>query len=88
VAGSITDTYKVRKPNGEIVEVNVLDFNLAYCVKDNPYVRCSDTSWLRVRALTIVPKPPAFGQNMKQPEGFNPPPLELRSPEPKQGQML
>jgi len=31
---------------------------------------------------------PAFGQDMRQPEGFNPPPLELRSPEPKQGQML
>jgi len=33
-------------------------------------------------------EPPAFGQNMKQPAGFNPPPLELRSPEPKKGQML
>ena len=57
MAGSITDTYKVRKPNGEITEVNVFDYNLAYCAKDNPYVQCSDTSWLRVRALTIVPKP-------------------------------
>jgi len=31
---------------------------------------------------------PAFGQDMRQPEGFNPPPLELRSPEPKQGQLV
>jgi hypothetical protein len=30
----------------------------------------------------------AFGSTLRQPEGFNPPPLELRSPEPKQGQML
>ena len=33
-------------------------------------------------------KPVAFGQDMRQPEGFNPPPLELRSPEPKQGQLV
>ena len=29
-----------------------------------------------------------FGSGLRQPEGFNPPPLELRSPEPKKGQML
>ena len=31
---------------------------------------------------------PAFGSTLKQPEGLNPPPLELRSPEPKQGTLI
>ena len=31
---------------------------------------------------------PTFGSALTQPEGFNPPPLELRSPTPKQGQLL
>jgi hypothetical protein len=29
-----------------------------------------------------------FGSTLRQPEGFNPPPLELASPEPKQGSLL
>ncbi len=34
------------------------------------------------------PPTPAFGSTMRQPEGLNPPPLELRSPEPRQGQLI
>ena len=36
----------------------------------------------------LAGRSPIFGSTLRQPEGFNPPPLELRSPEPKQGQML
>lgn len=74
----IRATYKVRKPNGEVVEVNRFDLNLAYCGDRNRYIQCSDTSWVRVSDLTIVAPPPAFGSTLRQPEGLNPPPLELR----------
>ena len=39
--------------------------------------------------LWACPKNPnTFGSAIHQPEGFNPPPLELRSPEPKKGQLV
>jgi len=50
----IERTYKVRKPNGEIVQVNRFDFNLAHCADKTSYIQCSDRGWMRVDNLTIV----------------------------------
>jgi hypothetical protein len=44
----------VRKPNGEIVQVDRLAFNLAVCVAPTSYVQCSDASWIRADKLTPV----------------------------------
>ena len=52
----INRTYRVRKPNGEIVEVNRFDFNLAACADPTQYIQCSDTGWMRVDHLTIIRK--------------------------------
>jgi hypothetical protein len=43
------------------------------------------------KILTYITGPdgrPLFGSATRQPQGLNPPPLELRSPTPKQGQLL
>lgn len=50
--------HRVRKPNGEIVEVDRISYNFAYALmtagKKPGYVQCSDTSWMRVDRLAIV----------------------------------
>jgi hypothetical protein len=47
-------TYKVRKPNGEIVEVNRFGMNLTMCAQPDRYIQCSDTSWLQAKRLEII----------------------------------
>lgn len=50
----IDRTYKARKPNGEIVEVNRLDMNLTMCAKPESWIQCSDSSWIPANNLTIL----------------------------------
>lgn len=60
----IDRTWRVRKPNGEIVEVNRFDWNINTCcvaaarVLSEPspthYIQCSDSSWMRMDRLTLV----------------------------------
>lgn len=50
----IDRTYKVKKPNGEIVEVNRFDMNLTMCAKPKSWIQCSDTSWIPANRLTIL----------------------------------
>ena len=49
--------YRAKLPNGEVVEVDRISYNLAYfCMKagEKPgYVQCSDTGWARVDRLTL-----------------------------------
>lgn len=50
----IERTYKVAKPNGEIVEVNRFDMNLTMSAKPKSWIQCSDTSWIPANRLTII----------------------------------
>lgn len=60
----IDRTCRVRKPNGEVVEVNRFDWNLNICCargalalgEPRPvhYIQCSDNSWMRMDRLTLV----------------------------------
>ncbi len=56
------------------------------------FVGATEESVVRAGAESLVAimlrERPAFGSTLRQPEGMNPPPLELRSPEPKQGQLF
>ena len=50
----IDRTYKVKRPNGDVAEVNRFDFNLAYCADRDTYIQCTDTGWIRIRNLTVL----------------------------------
>lgn len=52
----IERTYRVKKPNGEIVTVNRFDLNLARCVEHlkKTYIQCSDTTWINSANLKII----------------------------------
>ncbi len=50
----IDRTYKVRKPNGEITQVNRFDMNLTMCAKPESWIQCSDNSWISANRLTIL----------------------------------
>jgi hypothetical protein len=47
-------TYKVRKPNGEVTEVNRFSYNLASCVDKTQYIQCADQGWIRLDKLTLL----------------------------------
>lgn len=46
---TIEQTVRKRTPSGRNVEANRFDFNLAYCL--DKYVQCTDSSWIKARAL-------------------------------------
>ena len=50
----IDRTYKVRKPNGEVTEVNRFDMNLTLCAKPEAWIQCKDSSWLSANRLQII----------------------------------
>ncbi len=50
----IERTYKGRKPNGEITEVNRFDMNLAMCAKPESWIQCKDTGWISANRLEIM----------------------------------
>lgn len=47
----IDRTYTVRKPDGELAEVNVFDMNLR--VICDAYVQLADGVWIKARSLVI-----------------------------------
>jgi len=51
---AIERTYLAQKPNGEMVEVNIFDYNLGFCANPKRYIQCSDTSWGRICDLKII----------------------------------
>lgn len=53
---SIAHTYRIRRPNGEITEINCFDYNLAYVAGKNSYVQCVDSGFNRVNDLQIIPQ--------------------------------
>lgn len=52
----IDRTITVRKPNGELAEINRFDFNLAMCCDrgGDRYVQLIDKSWIKANRLTRV----------------------------------
>ena len=50
----IDRTYQVRKPNGEVTEVNRFDMNLTLCAKLESWIQCKDNSWLSANRLEII----------------------------------
>ena len=49
---TIQQTALVKRPNGEVVEINRFDFNIAFAAGTDRYVQCEDQSWIRVGNLT------------------------------------
>ena len=51
--------YRAKLPNGEIVEVDRISYNLAYAAMTGGakpgYIQCSDTGWARVDRLALLP---------------------------------
>jgi len=45
----INQTKKVILPNGTKKQVNIFDYNLAFCA--DAYVQLTDTSWIKARSL-------------------------------------
>lgn len=50
----IDRTYKVRKPNGEVTEVNRFDMNLTLCANPQSWIQCKDTSWIPACNLEVL----------------------------------
>ena len=50
----IDRTYKVRRPNGEVTEVNRFDMNLTLCTKPESWIECNDNVWIQANRLKII----------------------------------
>ena len=48
-------TYEVILPSRRHARVNVFDMNLAIAADSDGYIQLEDTSWIKAKALKIVP---------------------------------
>jgi hypothetical protein len=50
----IDRTYRCRRRDGAVVEVNVFDFNIAIAAGSDRHVQLADGSWMRPSYLTVI----------------------------------